>query len=184
MFPATDERIRKLLPFEVLSRLAKQSKVIVNAGSCLWDLSEGCVAKGAVDESYAQEYIEGIQRLHRVLMDIIPGVTIYWRTCPPISQPYDMDRAKSGWGRTRSNQAILNNLLKRTVSEYNLGKVVDWWTQFSGVPEETITESMGDRTVHYRKEPTLAFFNMWLNTVFNDDPSLRVLPGVEDNEMA
>ena len=181
LFPTTEDRIRTLLPFEVLSRIPTMSKIVVNAGSCLWDLCQGCVEKGAVNESYAQNYKEGIQRLHRVIHEVIPNITmIYWRTSPPISQPYDTDRETSGWARTRRNQDFLNQILKKTVTEHNLGKVADWWAQVSGVPEETITESMEDRSVHYKKEPSLAFFNMWLNAVFDEDPRLLVVHHARD----
>ena len=172
LFPSTDDRVRNLLPFEILSRIPKGSKVVVNAGSALWDLSEGCVDEENVDKSYEKKYTAGIRILHQVLTEIIPNATIYWRTSPPISQPYSLSREKLRRGRTRRNQAFLNDLLLRTVTAHQLGKVVDWWAQLAGVPEDILTDSMTEHQTHYTKEPSLAFFNMWLNAVFEYDKTL------------
>ena len=174
LFPLTADRVKGLLPVEILSRIPTDSKVIALVASSLWDLSDGCAGKGMLNESYAVDYMVGIRRLHQVLNELVPNITVYWRTSPPVSLQYSMIMEKTGYARTRQNQKFLNSLLKKIVADENLGVVVDWWAQLEEVPESTITDSMEDHTRHYSKEPSLAFLNMWLNAIFYYDPSLLV----------
>jgi hypothetical protein len=168
----TVERIEKLLPVDVLSRLDIKTNYVPLVSSSLWDLSEGCNNQLGVTEAYQELYHQGIVELYAAIHKLLPNTTVYWRTSPQVSVKYDnlITRGQGG-GRTRANQETLNALLRETVSANNLGTIVDWWAQSKHIPETIHSVQVRDGR-HYAKESTLAFFNMYLNAVFDRDPSL------------
>ncbi len=87
-----------------------------------------------------------------------------------MSLQYDKKITKAGFGRTRANQEVLNNLMRKTVSEHHLGFVVDWWIQANQRSEEERGILQDGR--HYSGYPSIAFYNMFLNAVFDHNPEL------------
>jgi hypothetical protein len=172
-YNTTAERVGRLLDFDILSRLPNNNETnfVVMAGSSLWDLSEdtGCNNQIGVSEGYKSLYSQGIVDLHATIRKHLPESPIYWRTSPAISVQYDRQNERKRLGRTRANQQALNNILKETVSTYNLGIVVDWWSQASHRPENDRGYIDGR---HYQPIPSLVFYNMFLNAVFDHHPSL------------
>ena len=172
-FNTTSEQVQHLLPTDIGIDKDTNSPVLVFLiASSLWDLSEGCNNEPTVSSTYREEYVAGIRALHETLTAAYPHAMIYWRTSPPMSQSYSENRRREHKGRTRDNQKILNALLQQTVVEENLGTVVDWWAQLSGVPDRMIEEELRGDGRHYSQQPALAFFNMWLNAVNNQNPDL------------
>jgi hypothetical protein len=56
-----------------------------------------------------------------------------------------------------------------------MGVVVDWWAQVNslGVNSEQIVEKeLKVDGIHYTSRPSISFLNLWLNTVFDADPTL------------
>jgi hypothetical protein len=166
----TADRIGKLLPVDVLSRIPKSDKFVVSIGSNLWDVAPGCNDHPNISATYAEEYTQGIKELHHTIHESLPDASIYWRTAGPMARPV---LEKKGPGFTRDNQNTLNNILRRTVKEHGLGIVVDWWNQVQGVPERILRGELPDG-IHYRKPSSNAFFNLWLNTVFDHEPDFLV----------
>ena len=74
------------------------------------------------------------------------------------------------WGRNRANQETLNMILRETVAQEGLGVVVDWWHQANQRPESERGINRDGR--HYDLEPSLAFYNLFLNAVFDHHPWL------------
>jgi hypothetical protein len=169
----TVERIEKLLPVDVLSRLDTETNYVLLVSSSLWDLSKGCNNQLGVTEGYQELYHQGILELYAAIHKLLPNATVYWRTSPQISVKYDNSITRQGGGRTRANQETLNALLRETVSENNLGTIVDWWAQSKHIPETRLRNQVKDGR-HYGAKSSLAFFNMFLNAVFDRDPSLLV----------
>jgi hypothetical protein len=167
----TAERIEKLLPVDVLSRLDIETNYVLLVSSSLWDLSNGCNDQLGVTEGYQELYRQGIVDLYAAIHKLLPNATVYWRTSPQVSLKYDDTITRQGGGRTRANQETLNALLRATVSENNLGTIVDWWAQTEHIPKKILEEQLKDGR-HYAVESSLAFFNMYLNAVFDRDPSL------------
>jgi hypothetical protein len=167
----TVERIEKLLPVDVLSRLDTETNYVLLVSSSLWDLSKGCNNQLGVTEGYQELYHQGILELYAAIHKLLPNATVYWRTSPQISVKYDNSITRQGGGRTRANQETLNALLRETVSENNLGTIVDWWAQSKHIPETRLRNQVKDGR-HYGAKSSLAFFNMFLNAVFDRDPSL------------
>jgi hypothetical protein len=167
----TGERIEKLLPVDVLSRLDIETNYVILVSSSLWDLSKGCNDQLGVTEGYQELYRQGIVEVHASIHKLLPNATVYWRTSPQVSRMYDNSITRQGGGRTRANQETLNALLRETVSENNLGTIVDWWAQSKRIPKKVRREQLRDGR-HYGVESSLAFFNMYLNAVFDRDPSL------------
>jgi hypothetical protein len=163
--------IEKLLPVDVLSRLDIETNYVLLVSSSLWDLSKGCNNQLGVTEAYQELYHQGIVELHAAIHKLLPDATVYWRTSPQISVKYDKSIIRQGGGRTRANQETLNAILRETVSKNNLGTVVDWWAQSKQIPEIILKKQLKDGR-HYEAESCLAFFNMYLNAVFDRDPSL------------
>ncbi len=168
----TAERVEKFLDFEILSKLSNDTNFVVMISSALWDLSKGknCNNRVGVSEEYAELYREGMLSLHAAIRKLLPNAPIYWKTSPPISVQYSDRMTRFGSGRTKANQEVLNRIMRKTVFDYNLGVVVDWWTQASQRPEE-------DRGIfpdgrHYQGNPSIAFYNMFLNAVFDHNPEL------------
>jgi hypothetical protein len=169
----TVERIEKLLPVDVLSRLDNKTDYVLLVSSSLWDLSTGCNDQLGVTDAYQELYRRGIVELHAAIHKLLPNATMYWRTSPQMTVEYSKTFYEKGRGRTRANQETLNALLRETVSENNLGTIVDWWAQSKQISETILTKQAvrGDGR-HYKKQSSLAFFNMYLNAVFDRGPSL------------
>lgn len=171
-FNTTAERVDKLLDFEILSRVPKASNFVVMVGSALWDLSRGdaCNNHVGVSEQYAALYRKGILDLHATIRKFLPDAPIYWKTSPAVSVEYDNLTTTSGFGRNRANQNSLNTIMRQTVSQYQLGVVVDWWNQANQRPE--MYRGIMEDGRHYRANPSIAFYNMFLNAVFDHHPEL------------
>ena len=179
-FPTTAERIEKVLPLDILSRIPNVSKgsnnnmtYVVSVGSALWDLSQGCNNHAGVDQAYQEQYRDGMLAIHSVLSRLLPGAPLYWKTSPRITKTYSERNSKLGLGRTMDNLQTLNGIHRQTVAAEHLGTVVDWWAQFQKVPESVLSSlAIRPDGRHYKREPSLAFFNMWLNAVWDRDASL------------
>lgn len=175
---STADRVAHFLPSDVLSHLPKDSTIIVLAGSSLWDLSEGnCNNRLTISQNYQTLYRQGIIALHQVIQTRLlllprssPSLVMYWRTSPAVSEEYNEMAAWRKWGRNRANQETLNAILRRTVAERELGVVVDWWKQANQRPESERGINRDGR--HYEEGPSLAFYNMFLNAVFDHHPWL------------
>mmetsp|Transcript_29962 Transcript_29962/g.54343 ORF Transcript_29962/g.54343 Transcript_29962/m.54343 type:complete len:365 (+) Transcript_29962:84-1178(+) len=167
VYNTTAQRIEKLLAHDILAddflEGIFKGPVVAMIGSCLWDLSQGCNYSPSIDPLFLDDYTRGIKNNYKAVK--AAGVHhVFWRTCPPLSKVYSDKNNRIGAGRTRSNQEILNHRLLEVVAKENIGIVVDWWKMISDhVPEENIDMWDGK---HYNKGPTLAFVNMFLNTVF------------------
>ena len=195
IYNTTVERINALLKVEILDRLQQPSSqpsqpttggggdddedhIVFLLHSSLWDVSTGCNDKPYIDEDYAKGYVQGIKDMVQALKLIEPNASIYWRTSPPISKTYDAKSVQRQRGRSRNNQITLNELLKDTVvQQANLGYdgivVVDWWKQVEQlINNNPTTDDMLlskyyiPDGIHYSKEPSLAFYNMFLNTLY------------------
>ena len=179
----TSERVRQLLPIDILSRLPKVQEsstssaapsLFVMINSSLWDLSDGCNDQVGVTSKYAKLYETGIIELHNAIQETFTlrgyiHFAIYWRTSPPVSMTYDIQTTLRGNGRIRSNQNELNIILKDTVTQNDLGIVIDWSKQIlnGNVSEQILSNMLGTDGRHYNKESSLAFVNLWLNDIFN-----------------
>jgi hypothetical protein len=98
---------------------------------------------------------------------------MYWRTSAQITVEYDKLMYQQGGGITGANQEMLNALLREAVFENNLGTIVDWWAQSKHIPETILTKQGVQRDGrHYKEGSSLAFFNMYLNAMFDRGPSL------------
>ncbi len=172
MFDTTAERVKRLFDFELLSRFSKDTNFVVMVSSALWDLSRGkaCNNQVGVSEKYRELYRVGMVQMHATIRKLLPNAPIYWKTSPAVSVEYDKKTTIAGFGRTRANQEVLNNLMRKTVSDYNLGVVVDWWTQANQRSEEE--RGVLDDGRHYKRYPSVAFYNMFLNAVFDHNPEL------------
>ncbi len=172
LFNSTLERVAALLP-DVLARFEKPPQY-VQIGSALWDLSNGCVGRNWVPKSYREEYSLGMQRLYDYLISEEGGLStnasIYWRTSPPVRRSYSAKWAGvslipfnvGGHGRTRKNQKIVNQIMRDTFEEHQLGGgIVDWWQIVHGVSENFLNQELPDGR-HYSFCSSLAFFNEWL----------------------
>jgi hypothetical protein len=162
--------IEKLLPVDVLSRLDIETNYVLLVSSSLWDLSKGCNNQLGVTQAYQELYHQGIVELYAAIHKLLPKATVYWRTSPQLSARYDNSITRQGGGRTRANQETLNAILRETVSKNNLGTGGRSRNTFPK-PDSRIKEQLKDGR-HYEAESCLAFFNMYLNAVFDRDPSL------------
>ncbi len=169
-FRTTAGRAERLLDFEIRSRLSNDTNYVVMVGSALWDLSSGCNNRIGVAEEYQRLYQKGILDLHAVIRKLFPSAPIYWKTSPAISVEYDKEAIKHFLGRNRANQAVLNDILRKTVAKHHLGEVVDWWAQSNQRPENERGIARDGR--HYTSDPSLAFYNMFLNAAFDHNPEL------------
>jgi hypothetical protein len=130
-FNTTADRIQSLLP-TLLQRMkdytvADEYNIIVQIGSNLWDLSEGCNNIGTVSSSYEEKYRIGIQANYESIQQAVHNSTptsnaitpVFWKYAAPVSQKYSNQiEGKSGsWqgGRTQKNVASLNAILKDTI---------------------------------------------------------------------
>ena len=86
-----------------------------------------------------------------------------------MSKSYSKKLTETGeGGRTRGNQKALNEILKQVVRDKKLGVVVDWWKQLEQRPENN--RGMREDGRHYRSAASLAFYNLFLNSVFDHNP--------------
>lgn len=178
-FNSTVDRVKALLP-DVL-RLLDRPPQHVQVSSALWDLSQGCVARNGVPQHYRDEYSLGMRSMYDYLMSDQSGVAkdahIYWRNSPPVRKSYSAKWARISWipfnvgghGRTRRNQKNLNQIMNETVSDYHLGNgIVDWWRIAQGVSEKFLNQELPDGR-HYTFCSTLAFFNEWLDLIYQQE---------------
>ena len=102
---------------------------------------------------------------------------IYWRTSPPVRKSYSAKWERvslipfnvGGHGRTRRNQKILNQIIRETFSEQQLGSgIVDWWQITQGVSEKFLDKELPDGR-HYTFCSSLTFFNEWLDHIARDE---------------
>ena len=164
------ERVEKFLAFDILSRLSPDTNYVVMVSSCLWDLSDGCNDQLGVSDDYRKLYRQGMLDMHKAIQKTLPGSPIYWHTSPSVSVNFDLKATQKGFGKNRANQEILNDILRKTVSEYDLGFVVDWWEQANQRPESN--RDITSDGMHYSVRPSLAFYNLFLNAVFDHHPEL------------
>lgn len=174
-FNFTADRLQALLP-EVLDRMDSKPQY-VQISSALWDLSEGCVGQNGVPDAYQDDYSLGMRQIYNYLTsekDLLDeNALIYWRTSPPMRKSYSAKWVRLGWipfspgshGRTRRNQLILNQVLKDTFFDFDLGHgIVDWWQLVQSVSERFLDEELPDGR-HYSFCSCMAFFNDWLDQV-------------------
>lgn len=175
VFNTTVDRVATILP-EVLARLENPPQYVL-ISSALWDLSNGCVGRSWVPQSYRDEYSLGMRRMYDYLTSEQGGLdtnaSIYWRTTPPVRKRYSSKWTGvslipfnvGGHGRTRGNQKVLNRIMHETFREYQLGSgIVDWWQIVQGTSERFLNEELRDGR-HYSFCSSLAFFNEWLDQI-------------------
>jgi len=178
-FNSTIDRITALLP-DVLKHF-KRKPQYVQVGSALWDLSQGCVGRNGVPQSFREDYKEGMERIYEFLISEESGIEkeagIYGRTSPPVRKSYSAKWVRIGLipfnvgshGRTRGNQRILNQLIRDDFIEHHLGDgVVDWWKIARGVSEQFLDKELPDGR-HYTFCSCLAFFNEWLRQIIHNE---------------
>lgn len=157
----------------MLSRLDNKTNYVVLVSSSLWDLSSGCNNQLGVTTQYQEQYLQGILELYAAIYKLLPKAPICWRTSPTTSVQHDAVTTQKGAGRTRANQETLNVLLRETVSENNLGTVLDWWAQSKDIPRNhTHAKWCATGWLALPKGISLAIFQHVLNAVFDREPTL------------
>eukprot|EP00526_Cylindrotheca_closterium_P003721 CAMPEP_0113650274 /NCGR_PEP_ID=MMETSP0017_2-20120614/26747_1 /TAXON_ID=2856 /ORGANISM="Cylindrotheca closterium" /LENGTH=1366 /DNA_ID=CAMNT_0000562767 /DNA_START=208 /DNA_END=4305 /DNA_ORIENTATION=+ /assembly_acc=CAM_ASM_000147 len=171
-YNTTVDRVNDLLRPEVLDRIPKDGHNVFWIHSALWDVSTGCNDAPTIGPSFAQEYRQGIHDILDALRKIDPTASIYWRTSPPISRKKNGTSVQKKRGRSRANQAALNQVLKETAPQ---GTVIDWWQQVEEVMNQA-DPILGSKFIpdgtHYTKPPSLSAYNLFLNTLFEREPGL------------
>jgi hypothetical protein len=178
-YNSTIDRVAALLP-DVLRHFDKKPQY-VQIGSALWDLSQGCVSRNGIPLDFREDYRKGMVRLYEYLSSGQGGIAkdagIYWRTSPPVRKSYSAKWERvslipfnvGGHGRTRRNQKILNQIIRETFSEQQLGSgIVDWWQITQGVSEKFLDKELPDGR-HYTFCSSLTFFNEWLDHIARDE---------------
>ena len=166
-------RIQELLSQDLISHLNTTiEQTFIMAASCMWDLSDGCNNVAYLKEEYKKSYASGVQSLRQELSTKYTR-RLFFHTCAPVSQSYSTTIQQQFEGRTRQNQQHLNQILRDTLlSSGGDDRIVDWWKMLIDIPETIRERDLQVDGRHYSKEPSLAFFNLWLNTIFDQEPDL------------
>lgn len=184
----TAERIARVLPqvldlMQISTVLEEDTtniqNIYVQVGSNLWDLSTGCNNRVGITEDFQREYRQGIAEVYHAIHDTFrnhfsndnPNVHVLWKLAAPVSSGYSTEMQRKGYGRVRTNQKRLNEILTEVVSSNGdnaLGSgMVDWWSvvMLHKRSEKSLNKELQKDGRHYSECPSLVFFNALLEKI-------------------
>ena len=191
-FNSTAERISTLLPrlITLLPPSSPPTDIIVQIGSNIWDISDGCNNHVGINEQYATRYRGGIHHVYTALREALHSYYpsskgwILWKMVQPMSLKTSDQHMAWNLGMVRINQEALNTILLNEVGmdagattgnvsvverPLMLGEgIVDIWNHVKVVslPEDVLQLEFEPDGYHYEKCASLSFFNFLLDVIY------------------